>query len=79
MRLIDLAGRRFSRLVVQGRTGTRYGHALWRCRCDCSAVVEVTSHICVVVRYRVAAAIAVRGRIERMTRAAHRSIEAGRA
>ncbi len=35
MRLIDLAGRRFNRLLVLHRAGSRYGHALWRCGCDC--------------------------------------------
>ena len=39
--LIDLTGRRFGRLLVLGREGTRYyddgfvAVPMWRCRCDC--------------------------------------------
>jgi hypothetical protein len=29
--------------TIKARAGSRYGHALWSCRCDCGTVVEVTS------------------------------------
>ena len=41
-KLIDLAGRRFERLVVLSRT-THRGGARWRCRCDCGNEVVVRS------------------------------------
>ena len=43
MRPLNLAGRVFSRLTVQARIGSRHGKSLWRCRCSCDAVVEVTA------------------------------------
>ena len=58
MRLIDLAGRRFNRLVVLARVGSRYRHPLWSRRCDCGTVIEVTSpHL----RYGGAAGVRFRG------------------
>lgn len=42
--LIDLTGRRFGRLVVDGRAPTkkgRAGFAEWFCTCDCGEVVQV--------------------------------------
>lgn len=33
--LIDLTGQRFGRLVVVRRVGTKDGHPLWLCQCDC--------------------------------------------
>nr|WP_314638560.1 hypothetical protein [uncultured Olsenella sp.] len=41
--LIDLAGKRFGRLTVIKRTGTRSHHPLWLCRCDCGNEIEVTT------------------------------------
>lgn len=42
---IDLAGQRFGRLLVLERHyPSPTGHALWRCRCDCTGVVTVGSH-----------------------------------
>lgn len=39
--LIDLAGRRFGRLVVIGRAANDAGgHPRWRCRCDCGRETE---------------------------------------
>lgn len=32
---IDISGMRFGRLVVVKRCGTKSGHALWLCSCDC--------------------------------------------
>ena len=46
-RLIDLAGRRFGRLVVLERSGTyippggKGTSAIWRCKCDCGKVVNI--------------------------------------
>lgn len=39
MKLIDLVGRRFGRLVVIAREGSdRYHNPLWLCSCDCGAM-----------------------------------------
>lgn len=35
MKALELTGRRFGRLEVLERAGSKYGHSLWRCRCDC--------------------------------------------
>lgn len=37
MRLIDLAGRRFGRLMVQARANDPGRHTMWHCLCDCGA------------------------------------------
>jgi len=39
----DLVGRRYGLLTVVSRAGTRDGHALWNCRCDCGGVKAVTT------------------------------------
>ncbi len=44
MQAVNLLGRRFGRLTVLKRKGSRGGHALWRCACTCGAVVDVMSH-----------------------------------
>jgi hypothetical protein len=31
----DLTGRRFGRLTVVRQIGSRSGHALWECQCEC--------------------------------------------
>ena len=43
-RLINLAGQRYGRLTVLERTGTRLGHTVWKCRCDCGKACEATSN-----------------------------------
>lgn len=35
MRALELAGQRFGRLEVLERAGSKCGHSLWRCKCDC--------------------------------------------
>lgn len=35
MKLINLAGKRFGRLIVVERADTLNGHVRWRCKCDC--------------------------------------------
>jgi hypothetical protein len=46
-RSLDLTGRRFGRLVVESRVGSRRGNGwtlpLWSCRCDCGTGKPVTS------------------------------------
>lgn len=37
-RLIDLTGKRYNRLVVLGREGTKGSKPLWRCLCDCGSI-----------------------------------------
>lgn len=45
MRLINLVGRRFGRLLVLANAGAASpGVHLWRCRCDCSADAVVHGH-----------------------------------
>lgn len=40
----NLIGRRYNRLIVEERAGkTKYGCAIWKCRCDCGNVVYVTT------------------------------------
>lgn len=39
----DLTGRRFGRLLVDGRSGSIRRKAVWRCLCDCGAATEVVS------------------------------------
>jgi len=41
--LIDLTGKRFGRLTVIARVGSRKSHAIWRCRCDCGTERAVLS------------------------------------
>lgn len=42
MRKLDLAGKRFGRLLVLSDTGRRSGSSvIWRCRCDCGNIVDV--------------------------------------
>lgn len=44
MRLCDLTGQRFGKLLVIGREGaTPSGYALWRCRCACGCEIVVES------------------------------------
>lgn len=45
MRVIDLTGRRFGRLVVRERSGSvrGSGNAAWRCHCDCGREKRVNS------------------------------------
>lgn len=44
MPLRDLTGQRFERLAILGYAGSRRGGgAIWRCQCDCGAVVECHS------------------------------------
>jgi hypothetical protein len=40
MRLIDLTGETFGRLLVLKRLGTESGHNKWRCRCECGQTIE---------------------------------------
>ena len=41
---IDLAGRRFGRLVAISPTDKRLGHSvIWHCRCDCGKMADVAS------------------------------------
>jgi len=42
MKLIDLTKQRFGKLTVLERDGSdQYGHALWRCQCDCGGDIDV--------------------------------------
>lgn len=43
MRALELAGRRFGRLVVSHRAQSRPGVAVWRCTCDCGGWKDVAS------------------------------------
>lgn len=39
---VNIAGRRYGRLMAIERTGSRNGHALWLCECDCGNRIETT-------------------------------------
>lgn len=41
--LIDLTGKRFGRLLVIGRAGTKSDSPLWKCKCDCGNESLVTT------------------------------------
>lgn len=41
--VVDLAGRRFGKLLVVDRAGTRRSFVLWNCLCDCGSLSTVTS------------------------------------
>lgn len=42
MKVVDLTGKRFERLVVLSQDGlTNTGHKKWKCACDCGAEVSV--------------------------------------
>lgn len=40
---INLAGKRFSRLLVLKRIGTQNTSPLWKCKCDCGNITKVTT------------------------------------
>lgn len=40
----DLSGKTFGRLTVSHRVGTKHGHALWGCVCECGKEVEVRAN-----------------------------------
>jgi hypothetical protein len=42
-KLIDLTGKRFSRLVVLRKVGSKQGHTFWECVCDDGNIVIVRS------------------------------------
>lgn len=41
-RAIDITSRRFGRLVVIERAGTKKANAMWACRCDCGVFAVVS-------------------------------------
>lgn len=41
-KLIDMAGRKYARLEVLEYVGTLSRHAMWKCRCDCGEIVQVS-------------------------------------
>lgn len=43
MKVVDLTGQRFGRLVVLKRIGSKHRSALWLCKCDCGKTKEATS------------------------------------
>ena len=40
---LDLVGQRFSRLVVTAGVGTKNGHSMWECLCDCGNTTFVSA------------------------------------
>ena len=38
---LNLVGRRFGRLVVLSRAGTKYRKSVWKCRCDCGSEKDI--------------------------------------
>lgn len=43
MKAVDLSGKRFGKLTVLNREGSRRGKALWRCLCDCGKTTLAAS------------------------------------
>lgn len=43
-KFIDISGRRFGKLTVIERSGSRGGKPLWKCQCDCGNVVFVVGY-----------------------------------
>lgn len=41
---IDLTGKRFGRLMVIKRVGTKHNQCLWECLCDCGKSIDVIGH-----------------------------------
>ena len=52
MKLIDLTGKRFGRLLVLSKAETRKGQTFWNCKCDCGNIVAVNEKLKVVDVYR---------------------------
>lgn len=44
MKPVDIVGQRFGHLIVIERIGSRWGHSLWKCKCDCGIVCERTAN-----------------------------------
>ena len=44
-RFVDLTGNRYGRLTVVRRSGTRDGHVVWECVCDCGNTVDVIGNL----------------------------------
>lgn len=44
MSVIDLTGHRFGRLVVEMRSGTSRGQAVWQCLCDCGTHKNIVGY-----------------------------------
>jgi hypothetical protein len=40
---LDLSGKRFGHLTVVKRVGSKNGHSLWECRCDCGNTTDVVA------------------------------------
>ncbi len=41
---LELVGKRFGRLTVLSRAGSRRKGSLWRCQCDCGVIVEAVAY-----------------------------------
>jgi hypothetical protein len=44
-RIKNITGNRFGRIVAVAFAGTRDGHAMWECRCDCGRIVIIGSNL----------------------------------
>lgn len=43
MKPLDLTGQKFYALTVKQRIGSRWGHSLWLCECECGTLCERTA------------------------------------
>jgi hypothetical protein len=43
MKMLDLRGQRFGKLIVQQLAGVRHGQKSWKCQCDCGNAADVLS------------------------------------
>lgn len=44
MKANDLNGKEFGSLKVIRRIGSRWGHSLWECECECGVICERTAN-----------------------------------
>lgn len=44
MKRVEITGQKFGYLTVIRPIGSRWGHSLWECKCDCGTVCERTSN-----------------------------------
>lgn len=42
MKIKDIIGKKFERLVVIFRVGTKYGHVIYRCKCKCGNIKDIS-------------------------------------
>lgn len=44
MKPVEIVGKKYGYLTVIKRIGSRWGHSLWECKCDCGTVCQRTAN-----------------------------------